>query len=109
MVGMKFCMSFLTITGFLFESLLDNPLILDCGGGQCCTDMQQRARISFVLKTFQDIAQDSFLNGIFVLPETILQRARDSNVLLRLVSPFGTNRQAALDDLIEILIEPFGG
>lgn len=97
-----------TITGFLFESLLENPFLQDCGGGQCCTDMEQRARISFVLKTFQDIAQDSFLNGIFILPETILQRAKDRNILLRLVSPIGTNRQAALDDLIEILIEPFG-
>lgn len=42
------------------------------------------------------------------MPETIVEKAKAKNILFRLVSPIGTNRNAALSDLIEILGEPFG-
>jgi hypothetical protein len=40
-----------TITGFLFESIQCNPLILNCGESGCCSGT--RARISLLLKSVQ--------------------------------------------------------
>ena len=64
--------------------------------------------MSFLLKTFEDIAEDVFLNGIFILPEIILERVNERNIFPRLLSPIGTTRSAALADFVEVLQEPFG-
>jgi hypothetical protein len=91
-----------TIVAFLFESIQSNPLVLDCGISGCCNGMEQRARISFLLKSVQAVPSESIISPTVAL-ETILQQIEEQEILPRLLLNDNTAQDAALQDLLDIL------
>ena len=91
-----------TITGFLFESIQNNPLVLTCGKTRCCSGAEQRARISLLLKSTQAIPSESNVSPVDVLVG-ILTSIQQQNILSRLLSNDPAEQDAALQDLLDIL------
>jgi hypothetical protein len=93
-----------TLVAFIFESIQSNPLVLDCGVNGCCSGMEQRARISFLLKSVQAVPSASIIWPTVAL-ENILKQTQEQEILPRLMSNDSTLQDAAIQDLLEILTQ----
>ena len=86
-----------TVTTFLMESIQSNPFVLQCGENTCCSDIEQRARISFLLKSVEALPLDTI--ELSDALETILAEIVVQNIPIRIENGDTT----AVDDLIDIL------
>jgi len=92
-----------TITSWLLEGMLANPNVKDCeGGGRQCTDMEQRARLSLLLKTVQALPDDTSLVPLRAL-DSLSSDISDEKILERLTSGNRWTRTRAVADLLALL------
>lgn len=95
-----------TVTAFVLESISSNPLVVQCGEETCCSFDEQRARISFFLKSVEGLPADSvdFSDSLgLVLGKILVQ-----GIPTRLQSTNRTVQEGAVDDLIVILEDAQG-
>ena len=90
-----------TVTSFLLESMTSNPLILECSKDICCSEMEQRARISFLLKTVEQVPSGTLIDPSEILASIMLQIAQEE-ILKRLQSDEPEVQDGALQDLLAI-------
>ena len=93
-----------SMTTFILESIESNPYVLHCGEGMCCTDVEQRARVSFLLKSVQALREDIINPSLRLIP--VITQVLAAKIPSRL--QHGDEVQA-LDDLIAILLNAEDG
>lgn len=92
-----------SITSFLLESIVSNPLIVECSEDACCDDVEQRARISFLLKSIEQIrASEALIDPTQILINILLEIER-LDIVPRLKSDDPEVQNAALEDLLDLL------
>ena len=78
-----------TWTMFVMDSIQNNPVVVDCPNDTCCGPEEQKARISFFLKSFEitpgafNLVDDflSVIETIVTLDLAALLRSRDSDIV----------------------------
>lgn len=116
-----------TISSFILESIVSNPLVLNCreserkangdkpteapvdngdeGSDTCCSSMEQRARISFLLKTVEQVSTETLISPTEWLLSIWVQIV-EQQILSRLQLDDPEMQQAALADLFAIFAQP---
>jgi len=87
-----------SISAWILESIHINPLVTKCGIKQCCSDQEQRARISFMLKGFQGFPLLSLLDPIGAIPTIAAQI-----VLQDIPGRLARGDLSAIEDLVSLL------
>jgi hypothetical protein len=92
-----------TITGFLLDSMQSNPFISDCGDNTCCNDTQQKARLALLLKSVQAISDKPNAIAFSSIIAPVVTAITQKQIVERLKSEDKNVRDAAVDELIDIL------